>query len=151
MKKTILISIVLGMMFAGMAFVGNYVHAQSPVPGGSTGSYGSTGVNTQTTTAQNQPNATLQNPLNANSVQDVIYLAVDIAVYVGLAFAVLAIIFVGFKFIAAQGKPKELEDAKKWFLYIIIGLAILISAKVVVTIVKTTLVNSGVVVNGALN
>lgn len=87
----------------------------------------------------------LQNPLKVNSIQAIIFLAVDIAIYVGVSFAILAIIFVGFKFVLAQGNDTKLTDAKKWFFYIIIGLAILISSKVIVEIVKNTLVKSGVV------
>ena len=87
----------------------------------------------------------LQNPLNAGNIQDVIYLAIDLAIYLGVAFAVIAIVYVGFKFILAQGKPEDIKEAKMWFFYIIIGLAILISSKVIVEIVKTTFINSGVV------
>lgn len=89
--------------------------------------------------------ATLQNPLKVNSIQDVIFLAVDLSIYVGTSFAVLALIYVGFKFVAAQGNEKELIAAKQWLFYIVIGLAILISSKVIVVIVKNTLINSGVV------
>ena len=108
--------------------------------GGATldGGAGGKPVTTQTFTK-------LQNPLKAESIQEIIFLAVDIAVYIGAAFAVLAIIFVGFKFVFAQGNETKLKEAKMWLLYIVIGLAILISAKVIVEIVKNTLVKSGVV------
>jgi hypothetical protein len=98
-----------------------------------------------TTQTQNKTLPKIDNPLNASSIQDVIFLAVDIAIYVGTAFAILSLIFVGFKFVEAQGSDDKLKDAKKWFFYIIIGFAILISAKVIVEIVKNTLINTGVV------
>ena len=94
--------------------------------------------------------AKLQNPLKVNSIEAVILLAVDIMIYVGVSFAILALIFVGFKFVMAQGKPEEINKAKEWFLWIIIGLAVLISAKVIVEIVQNTLVKSGVVNQGFL-
>lgn len=87
----------------------------------------------------------LSNPLNAKNINDVIFLAVDIATFLGVCFAILAIIWVGFKLIMAQGDPRGIEDAKKWFLGIIIGLAILISARVVVEIIQNTLTKAGVV------
>lgn len=93
----------------------------------------------------------IENPLKVDNIRDVIFLAVDIAIYVGSAFAVLAIIFVGFKFVMAQGKPDEIKKAGNWFFAIIIGLAILISSKVIVEIVKNTLVDSGVVNQGVFN
>lgn len=97
------------------------------------------------------PIGKLQNPLRANSVSEVIFLAVDLAVYIGVAFATLAIIFVGFKFVMAQGDPKAISEAKSWFFGIIVGLAILISAKVTVEIIKNTFINAGVVDKNAFN
>lgn len=123
--------------------VSSVVYAANEQGGsGGTGEQGGSG-GTQTT--QNQTLPKISNPLHADSIQEIILLAVDIAIYVGTAFAILAIIFVGFQFVAAQGNEEKLKDAKKWFFYIIIGFAILISAKVIVEIVKTTLIQSGVV------
>ena len=90
------------------------------------------------------PIQTLQNPLNAKSVEEVILLAVDLAIYIGTAFAVLVLIFIGFKFVLAQGNPEKLKEARRWFLWVIVGLAILISSKVMVEIVKNTLIKAGV-------
>ena len=87
----------------------------------------------------------LQNPLKVDSIEEVILLAVNIAIYIGVAFAILAIIFVGFKFVAAQGKPEEISKAREWFLWIVIGLAVLISARVIVEIIKNTLIQAEVV------
>ena len=99
----------------------------------------------ETKTTASKTFAKLQNPLKANSIQDVIFLAVDIAMYLGMAFAILSIIFVGFKFVAAQGNEEKLKEAKSWLLWIVIGLAVLISARVMVDIIRNTLVESGVV------
>ncbi len=87
----------------------------------------------------------LQNPLKVNSIEEVIYLGIDILINVGVVFAMFAIIFTGFKFVWAQGNSKEIEEAKKRFYYILIGLAVLISSKVIVQIVRTTLEQAGVV------
>lgn len=121
------------------------------VDAGSTGlpTAGSTGVPTAGSTgidkpATNQNTPTLQNPLNASSVEEVILLAVDLAIYIGTAFAVLVLIFIGFKFVLAQGNSEKLTEAKRWFLWVIVGLAILISSKVMVEIVKNTLIKAGV-------
>lgn len=135
MKKLILIALLIS---ATVSF--NYVFAAD----GSTGSSGPDG-STNGTTQSSQPAQKLQNPLKVNSIGAVIILAVDIMIYVGISFAILAIIFVGFKFVMAQGNPTEISKAKEWFLYIIIGLAVLISSKVIVEIVQNTLVKSGVV------
>jgi uncharacterized protein (DUF2225 family) len=44
-----------------------------------------------------------------------------------------------------KNNPKEIEEAKKRFYYILIGLAVLISSRVIVQIVRTTLEQAGVV------
>jgi hypothetical protein len=137
--------IILGLVILTALININFVYAQDgtlingPGPDGTLINAPAPGTQTN----QNLPKIT--NPLNAKSIQEVILLAVDIAIYVGTAFAILAIIFVGFKFVEARGNDTKLKEAKQWFFYIIIGFAILISAKVIVEIVRTTLVKSGVV------
>lgn len=124
----------------------NYVSAQDATGSGKTpDAVGSGKTDPTKTTTDTTSLKKLENPLKVNSIQGVIYLAVDLAIYVGVIFAILAIIFIGFKFVMAQGKPDEIKEAKMWFFYVIIGLAVLISSKVIVEIVKTTFVNSGLV------
>ena len=92
----------------------------------------------------------LPNPLKVCSVQDLLFLIAQIATYIGVIAAVIALIFVGFKFIAAQGKPEELTKARSMFFWIIVGIAILIGASLIVTILKNTLTAAGVVQSGVL-
>ena len=97
--------------------------------------------------------ATLPNPLkcgsgSCNSINDLLYLIADIATYIGVILAVLALIWVGFKFIAAQGNPEKITEAKHYFFYIIVGIAILIGASAIVAILKSTLTSAGVVQPG---
>jgi len=116
--------------------------AQEPPAG--TGSHtGGTVGGTKVTVQQSIPSLT--NPLKVNSVEEALLLIVDIAVYIGIIFAVIMIIYSGFKFIAARGNPQGLKDARDLFFAVIIGLAILIAAKGIVEIVKTTLINAKVV------
>jgi hypothetical protein len=87
----------------------------------------------------------LPNPIKASNIQDLIYLIVNIVTYIGMILAILALIWVGFKFIAAQGNSEKLKDARKEFLYVVIGIAILIGAAAITDIIKTTLTSAGVV------
>ena len=93
---------------------------------------------------------TLCNPLKVGSVRDLLYLVVFIATDIGVIIAVLAIIWVGFKFIKAQGNPEELKEARKSFYAVVIGIAILIGASAIVNIVSNTLTSAGVVQPGVL-
>ncbi len=106
------------------------------------------GTSTDGASAPSNSNNTLSkisNPLKANSIKEVIFLLVDVMIYVGTALAILAIIYVGFKFVLAQGKPDDITEAKKQLGWILVGLAILISAKTIVLIVQNTLSDAGVV------
>lgn len=82
----------------------------------------------------------LQNPLGetatfAGLVEDI----ARVAVRIGFIVAVIFIIYSGLKFVMARGKPEELEKAKKNFLYVSIGTAILLGAYVIAKIIETTI------------
>lgn len=82
--------------------------------------------------AQTSGPGELKNPLRGiNNLSDLAVKLLDIVVQVGAYVAVLFIIWSGFLFVKARGNPKELEDAKKTFLYTIIGVAILLGAKAI--------------------
>jgi hypothetical protein len=57
---------------------------------------------------------------------------------IGALIAVLMIIWTGFKFVTAQGNPKDLQTAKDMFKTAIIGTAILLGASGIANIVVTT-------------
>ena len=90
------------------------------------------------------------NPLKATSVTAVLTDVVNIAIPIGAVIAVIMFVYVGFKFIFAQGKPEKITDAWKWFAYVAIGTAILLGAKVIITIMESTLTSAGVVQPGIL-
>ncbi len=124
----------------------NFAYAEPDVSGsGKTSDVSGSGRQDPNRTTPSQPLIKLQNPLRVDSIEEVIYLGIDILIYIGVAFAVFAIIFTGFKFVWAQGNPKEIDEAKKRFAYIIIGLAVLISSRIIVQIVRNTLEKAGVV------
>jgi len=89
--------------------------------------------------------ATICNPLHASSVTAVLTNVVNIAIPIGAVIAVIMFIYVGFKFIFAQGKPEKISEAWKWFAWVAIGTAILLGAKVIVTVIEGTLTSAGAV------
>jgi type IV secretory pathway VirB2 component (pilin) len=90
------------------------------------------------------------NPLNSSDITALLTNLVNIAIPIGAIIAVIMFIYVGFKFIFAQGKPEAIKDAWKWFGYVAIGTAILIGAKVIVSIMESTLTSAGLVKQGLL-
>ena len=91
--------------------------------------------------------SSISNPLSKkfNSVGALIQGFVEIFTYLVIIVAVLALVWVGFQFILAQGKPDRLSELKNWLLYIVIGIAIVVGARVIINVVINTLAASGTV------
>jgi amino acid permease len=88
--------------------------------------------------------ARLTNPLaggNINDIPTLVERLLGIVLTIGVPLIVLAIIYAGFKFVTAQGKPDKLEEAKKTFLWILVGAAILLSAYAIAQGIKATIVD----------
>ena len=91
------------------------------------------------TGGKNEKKSVIENPLKVKSIDSLVSLLVDIALSLGAVLSVLALIWVGVKFILAQGDPKKLEEARRQFMYVVMGIAILFGAKVIVEILKATI------------
>ena len=80
----------------------------------------------------------ITNPINAKSIDDLIKMILKIVIAIGTPVAVLFLIYSGFKFVMARGKPTELEDARKTFRWTLVGIAILLGASVLAAVIKGT-------------
>ncbi len=87
----------------------------------------------------NPPSIKIDNPLKVNSVEDLIFSVVDIATTIGFYLAVFFIIYSGFLFVKAQGKPGEIENAKKALIWTIVGTAVLLGARVISEVIQGTI------------
>ncbi len=93
----------------------------------------------------------LSNPIAVNSVGELVNKFADIFSYVVILFAVLAIVYVGFRFVIAQGKPDELNTLKTWLGWIVVGVAIVIGARMIIRIVINTLSATKTVDQGVID
>jgi hypothetical protein len=82
---------------------------------------------------------TFGNPLKVGSVEELIFLLVDIALQLGVVVAALALIWVGFSYVAARGNPAKVSAAHKALFYTILGIAVLFGSKVIVEIIRGTI------------
>ncbi len=126
-------------------FLANLIFANSVFAETATVNTGGVSVNEKPV---NQPIPKLINPLKSDfggSIENLIFSLVDIAIFAGTILVVFVFIWIGFKFVMAQGDSSAINEAKSWFMYAVIGTAILISSKVIVEIMKNTLVSAGVV------
>lgn len=81
----------------------------------------------------------IQNPLNATDVSTVINKVVDWLIQIGAVAVVLAIVYAGFLFVAAQGKPEEINKAKMTLFWTIIGAMILLGAQIISSVIESTI------------
>lgn len=87
----------------------------------------------------------ITNPLgpSIDSIPKLINAILKIVVKVGLPLVALAIIYVGFLFVKAQGNETELKTAKEAFLYTIIGAGIVLGAAVISEAIDVTVTSLG--------
>lgn len=85
---------------------------------------------TQTPSPSVEP-VKLENPLAGGGINDIPTLVeriLEIVLMIGIPIIVIAVIFSGYKFIAAQGNPEKLKEAKQTLVYVFVGAAILLGA-----------------------
>ena len=105
---------------------------------------------TETNTNQLRPKTSddvfLMNPLKGvdcsrgkgNCLSAFLLNILDIVITLGSIVVVLMLVFVGFKFVAAQGKPGEVEAARGMLLWTLVGALILLGAKAIAMGVEAT-------------
>lgn len=63
---------------------------------------------------------------------------------IGLPVAVVFLVYVGFKFVAAQGNAEKIKEARRNLLNTIIGIAIFLGAWTIATVIANTMAQLGV-------
>ena len=108
-----------------------------------------TGISTEVGGSPKSNIFPLQNPLNKNinSVGDLIQAFIEIITYLFIIFAVLMFIYVGFQYVtnAAQGNAKKIEELHKQLLWLVVGVAVVIGARVIIQVVINTISATGTV------
>lgn len=80
----------------------------------------------------------LENPLKFNDVASFISGALKVLVIVALPIITVFIVISGFMFVLARGNSSKLEEAKKNFLYVILGAVLILGAWVIATLIGST-------------
>ena len=81
----------------------------------------------------------ITNPLNVTTVQDVIAAISNFAWQIALAIAPVMFVIAGFLYITSAGDPKKVDTAKKFFIYTIVGLVIVLLATSFYYVLKSLL------------
>ena len=78
------------------------------------------------------------NPIKSTTITGLIKTVLEGVIKIGMPVIVLAIIYCGFLFVSARGKPEKLEEAKKALLYTLIGAAILLGSWAIAQLITDT-------------
>lgn len=88
--------------------------------------------------SRNAGSYSIQNPLGTSTFPELLTKLLDAAIAIGIPVAVLFIVWAGFRFILARGKPGELEKARTNFLWTIVGIGIFLGASIIAKILEGT-------------
>lgn len=80
----------------------------------------------------------LVNPLNAGSLPELVGVVLDAMIELGSIALVLALVWVGFRFVSAQGNPSKIEKAREALMYTVIGGLILLGSAAISMVVQQT-------------
>lgn len=86
----------------------------------------------------------ITNPLTGvTSITQLLDKILEAVVLIGVPVLVMAVIYVGFMFVKAQGEPAELKTAREAFFWTVIGAGVVLGAKVISLVIKETVTNLG--------
>lgn len=121
--------------------------ANTAGPGATTGQTGGPGATTvQTggpgaTTVDSGKSVKLLNPLGttgSNGLESFLNSILDFVIRIGTVVVVLMMVYVGFKFVTAQGDPGEITKAREMLLWTVVGALVLLGSKVLAAGIEAT-------------
>jgi len=83
--------------------------------------------------------AAFENPLRFSTIEEFIEGALQAFVYIALPVVAFFIVFSGFKFLAAQGNQEQLAQAKRNFMYVVVGASLALGAWALAVLIKGTI------------
>ena len=120
-----------------------------------TGGSASTPTNPSTPSAPAANNGNvvaLKSPLTGvNSVSDLIFTFMKIISYLAVIFGVIMLMWVGLQLVLAQGKPEEIKKRSNELLWVVVGIGVILGARIIVTTVINTLQSTGTVNQSIIN
>ncbi len=132
-------SLLIALVFLSSLSVGAVAaHAVSLGGGQNTGGYELTG-------GQNTGSSvTLMNPLKSGtSLESFLTSILEFIIRIGSIAIILMLVFVGYKFVVAQGSDTKLNEAKNMLLWTIIGALVLLGAKAISLAIQATVKSLG--------
>lgn len=88
------------------------------------------------TLALAQGSGKFENPLAFDDIQDLLAAILTAVMVISTPFVVFFLVYGGFKYVTAQGKPEQIKEATNSILYGVIGGVIIIASYTIIRIVK---------------
>ena len=79
-----------------------------------------------------------ENPVRAGSIEELLVLVINAVIILLMPIVILAIIYSGFMFLTARGNKEQLTTAKTNFIWVVVGVAVLLGAKVIATVIENS-------------
>ncbi len=135
MRRVIPLLLLLATLFSGPLALS--VHAQS---GGQNDISPPTGgQNDISPNGGSDSSSGLVNPLNKiDSLQDFMNAILDAVVEIGSIILLLALVYTGFLFVAAQGNVEKLRNARSALVWTVVGGLVLLGAKTIGLVIEST-------------
>ncbi len=86
----------------------------------------------------------IENPLKVTSICALVKLILEALMIIGLPIAVLFLVYVGFKYIVAQGNPTKISEANRNLFNTVIGIGIFLGAWTIAQVIANTMRELGV-------
>mgnify|MGYP000020556425 CR=1 FL=1 len=123
-----------------LVLVGNIASAQVTEPTNTGGPNNPSSSQDLSSSTVGVKNIQLTNPLGSvKTLPVLIEKILRIVLSIGTPVIALAIIYAGFQFVAAQGNPTKLQEARRTLLYVIIGAGILLASYVIAESIFATI------------
>lgn len=105
---------------------------------------GNSGVQLQSNGGNTGQSVTLMNPLKSGtSLESFLTSILEFIIRIGSIAIILMLVFVGYKFVVAQGSDTKLSEAKNMLLWTIIGALVLLGAKAISLAIQATVKSLG--------
>lgn len=84
------------------------------------------------------PSGQLQNPIQFNSLMQVLDAILDILVIFAVPIIIFFLVYAGFMYVTAQGNPAKISAATSALLYALIGGVIILGAEIIGGVISST-------------
>jgi len=82
--------------------------------------------------------STIDNPINTDTINGLIKIILIGVIKIGIPLIAIMLVYTGFLYVAARGKPQAIETANQSLLYTLLGAAILLGSWAIAQLISNT-------------